>query len=265
MTLKFNHWVIASIIASSIHIGFAYLFFMAPPVTQGAKAEGVGGLEISISMVAAAIGAEPQKKVEAVQDQIMTPEPVTKPVEAKEVKVDPVVIPINKIKPVIKAPKKIVQKKKPPVKTKKITKKEANLVKKIQKPQQQVIAKKSQGTVRNAPKANRLDKLTKKGGGKVVGTAHPDYITTLRHWLEKHKTYPKSAKRRRQQGIVILSFSVTREGLIAKSKIIKSSGYEILDNETHAMLNRAQPLPKFPNNMQGEVLNLTLPVQFALK
>jgi protein TonB len=82
-------------------------------------------------------------------------------------------------------------------------------------------------------------------------------ISTL---LERHKRYPPDARNRREQGIVQLAFSLDRQGHVTQSHIVKSSGYEVLDNETLALLKRAEPFPPPP----GGAIELTVPIRFNL-
>jgi len=275
MILRLHHWGIAITGALLLHAGLAYAFFYAPNPEQGARAEGVGGLEVSISMVAAAAGASAQKEVLPVDEPelepevIPEPEPVTKPTPVKKVKVEPVVIPIQDPKPVITPPKKpIVTKKVQPKTTPKKIAKKIEKSKPVPKepPRKKQLGLQSLGaSSKSTLKANRSDIATQQGGGRIVAKVKPDYVTTLRRWLEKHKTYPKSAKRRRQQGMVILAFSITRAGQIPEYRIKKGSGFKSLDDETVAMLKRAQPLPSFPKDMKGDILKIALPIQFSLR
>jgi periplasmic protein TonB len=100
-------------------------------------------------------------------------------------------------------------------------------------------------------------------GGGTPG-ASPDYMARLRAWLEKHKRYPRSARLRRQEGTAMLSFVIDREGRVMEYSIRESSGHRILDEEVAAMIERAQPLPGFPDDLQRSRLELVVPVQFFL-
>lgn len=80
--------------------------------------------------------------------------------------------------------------------------------------------------------------------------------------LERYKRYPAEAQSRRQEGAPLLSFSMDRKGHILSAKIIKSSGYSVLDQETLALVRRAEPLPPPPDSVPGEPLTLTVPVDF---
>lgn len=101
-------------------------------------------------------------------------------------------------------------------------------------------------------------------GGGTPG-APADYFTALQAWLERHKEYPRQARLRRQEGTVLLSFTFDRAGRVLGHRIERSSGHAALDREVAAMLVRAQPLPPIPDAMTQARLEITVPVQFALR
>ena len=84
-------------------------------------------------------------------------------------------------------------------------------------------------------------------------------ISTL---LEQHKRYPPAARNRGEQGIVQLAFSLDRQGHVTASRIVKSSGYEILDNETLDLLKRIGSFPPPPPSESGV---LTVPIAFNIR
>lgn len=47
--------------------------------------------------------------------------------------------------------------------------------------------------------------------------------------------------------------------------IERSAGYALLDDETLALIDRAQPLPRPPAEIRGEVLKFVVPVEFFLR
>jgi len=101
------------------------------------------------------------------------------------------------------------------------------------------------------------------GGGRPGAAA--DYYTQLRAWLEKHKRYPRRAKLRNEQGVVLLRFVVTRTGEVSDFGIEKSSGFQVLDEAVREMIQRAQPLPMMPPEMHESRVELVVPVQFFLR
>ena len=85
----------------------------------------------------------------------------------------------------------------------------------------------------------------------------------MRH-LQQYKRYPSEAQSRGDQGVVLLGFSVDRNGHVLSRRIVHSSGHADLDDEVMAMIDRAQPLPPFPRSMPEEKLDLTVPIRFSL-
>jgi protein TonB len=93
----------------------------------------------------------------------------------------------------------------------------------------------------------------------------PSWQSLLLRRLQEFKNYPLQARRRREQGVVMLTFSVDRDGHVVSRHIVKGSGFSDLDAEVLALLERAQPLPAFPPSMTERELNLTVPIRFSLR
>ncbi len=80
----------------------------------------------------------------------------------------------------------------------------------------------------------------------------PTWRGLLMGRLEQAKRYPDLARYRHQQGIAYLRFTIDRDGKVLSARIEKSSGYDLLDQETLALIQRAQPLPKPPPDVPGD-------------
>lgn len=122
----------------------------------------------------------------------------------------------------------------------------------------------SSGQSDSAPVGKATD-LRNSTGGAAVSAPAPNYIARLRLWLERHKDYPKLARRKRMQGVVLLYFRVSRDGQILAQEIREESGHTLLDEAALDMLARAIPLPTFPKDMQGDYLDVVLPVEYSLR
>jgi protein TonB len=83
--------------------------------------------------------------------------------------------------------------------------------------------------------------------------------------LERNKSYPLAAREHGEKGVVELAFSIDREGHVLSSRIVKSSGYAALDQETIATVRRAQPFPVPPTGVDGEKFDFTVPVKFNIR
>jgi periplasmic protein TonB len=98
-----------------------------------------------------------------------------------------------------------------------------------------------------------------------TSNAVPTWKTHILALLERHKRYPESAQSRHQQGIAQVFFSLDRQGRVIDSRVVRSSGASVLDEEALALLRRAQPFPAPPRELPGERVDLTVPIRFNLK
>jgi len=65
----------------------------------------------------------------------------------------------------------------------------------------------------------------------------------VRNHLEAFKYYPASARRRGIEGEVDVSFFLTGGGLASRLKVLRGSGYAVLDRAALKTVARAQPFP----------------------
>ncbi|HVZ27796.1 MAG TPA: energy transducer TonB [Rhizomicrobium sp.] len=92
-----------------------------------------------------------------------------------------------------------------------------------------------------------------------ASNAVPSWETGLLMQLQQARRFPPGARRK---GVVLLRFTMDRDGNVLAAKIEKGSGDESLDREALAALQRAQPLPKPPAEITGNPLDLIVPVDF---
>lgn len=101
--------------------------------------------------------------------------------------------------------------------------------------------------------------------GIGAATVEADYLASVGDWLARHKQYPSAARRRGIEGTGTLRFRVARDGSVLWHRLDESAGSAILDREIEAMIERASPLPPFPPELEGDDLELTIPVRFQLE
>jgi protein TonB len=83
--------------------------------------------------------------------------------------------------------------------------------------------------------------------------------------IERHKGYPAAAQAGHATGIAQVTFAIDRQGRVVTSRIARSSGSTLLDQETIETLRRAQPFPPPPLNMPGETFEFTVPIRFKVR
>lgn len=104
----------------------------------------------------------------------------------------------------------------------------------------------------------------------VAGGGDPNvriqYVRELAAWLEQHKRYPNAARRRGQEGRVLLEFSMAQNGALEQYQIIHSTPYPLLNKAVEKMITMSNPLPAVPTSVMGDRqrITFTVPVSFTL-
>jgi periplasmic protein TonB len=116
--------------------------------------------------------------------------------------------------------------------------------------------------VQNSPPPAPVTAQRVKGGAPRV---EPSWQTSLMRQLQRFKRYPPAAQSRKEEGVVLLSFSLDRSGHVLAHSIARSSGHPDLDSEVMDMIMRADPLPPLPESMPQTRIDLTVPIRFSLR
>lgn len=304
MTIRRGHWLHAFGVAALLHFGLAAAVFWEWP-DPGAVAVGMGGIEVALGPAGGAAGgagtpqqeqpeappaeepaavpeaapavAEPPTEVAAVKPvEPVEPEPVEKaqpepepepvavtepepPPPEPEPPVDPPPEPVAVAEPIPEpAPAPVAESPQEP------TPRPAASADAPGPVATTAPDPGSEGTGTQGSRAQDIGSGDDSSGGGLAG-AQADYAAILQAWLERHKEYPRRAQRRRQEGTALLYFVMDREGHVLDYRIEESSGFGLLDREVKRMIERAQPLPRMPEEMQQARLELMVPVQFFLR
>lgn len=105
---------------------------------------------------------------------------------------------------------------------------------------------------------------TDKNEATAAGARTSWYAQVVSH-LAQHKHYPMRARRMRHEAVVTLSFVVTRDGSVRQAEITGPSKHRALNKAVQDMLERAKPLPVFPEDLPEEEISLSIPVAFKLR
>jgi protein TonB len=100
--------------------------------------------------------------------------------------------------------------------------------------------------------------------GSAVGAAAADWRAALAAWVQAHKDYPRSARLRGIEGVVVVRFTVARDGRVTSVEVEGSSGARVLDEAVRRLLEGAQ-LPPFPPAMAQPAQTEVMRVAFALQ
>ena len=95
--------------------------------------------------------------------------------------------------------------------------------------------------------------------------AVPSWHGAIVGHLERYKRYPRIARMRNQQGVPQVHITLDRQGRVLAVRLHKGSGFEALDEETLALVERASPLPAPPPEAAQDRMELVVPVQYFLR
>lgn len=101
------------------------------------------------------------------------------------------------------------------------------------------------------------------------GTGTVGASATVARWadkvvraIERCKRYPAEASARREEGLVLLSFTMDRQGSLGALHILNPSGSEILDRTALDIVKRCAPFPPPPEAVPGNSVPLSIPIRF---
>jgi len=167
-------------------------------------------------------------------------------------KVKPEKIKPQKIKPVIKKTQPVTRKK--IVKSVPVKIKEAVPTKKIvhQSVSKQAVLQVSQPVSPSAVVTDNTKEIEQQ------------YSLHLRDLIAREKKYPKKAKRKRQQGTVIITFTVYSDGHIQNISIKQSSGNQLLDKNAISTIRHISGKLPLPDKIDRQQWTFTLPLVYRL-
>lgn len=82
--------------------------------------------------------------------------------------------------------------------------------------------------------------------------------------LASHQRYPRIAQMRQWQGTTMLQLEFAADGRLLETRVLSSSGHDVLDQQALDMLRAARPLPPPPVALAGRPLVVHVPVVFRL-
>lgn len=264
----------SAIVVASVHAAIAASFYYrAPPEEVVEEAEGAFMLELAPLPVAAVADAAelPGPSAEVTQPQIIEKTPTEEVPEVTPPKEEPLPVapepelamPIQK--PVEESKEEKEEEEKP------LEKREVKEEKKEEEEPEVEEAKPQEAMVQQgAPPAPVATEAPKTAAHKQGTTDRPSedvmsWSKALMTHLGRHRRYPEAARKAGHQGSVQVHFTIDRAGQVLSARIVEASQSKHLDAEALDMLRRASPLPGLPDEIHGDVMELVIPIQFAIK
>ena len=91
------------------------------------------------------------------------------------------------------------------------------------------------------------------------------YTKSLSEMFARYKEYPRIAALRGWEGSVTMRLRVAPSGRLVGAEVLKSSGYDALDQQAIAMVSKAGALPVPPAGLNGVDFAVLVPIDFRLE
>jgi len=110
------------------------------------------------------------------------------------------------------------------------------------------------------PKGKNRERTTRQDSGFSARRLQ----SSLRHALAPYFHYPPLARRRGWEGVVKLGMHIDATGHLSQVRILRSSGYALLDQAARKSLRQVTVIPRggHPSGRRG--LDMVLPIQYRL-
>jgi len=90
------------------------------------------------------------------------------------------------------------------------------------------------------------------------------YYINLKRKIELVWEYPYLARASGLQGRLLMRFVINRDGSLAEAKVLRSSGFALLDQEAIRAVHDASPFPPLPARMETERLVINATFEYIL-
>lgn len=155
-----------------------------------------------------------------------------------------------------------------PIKTEAPPQPPTRLVKKKLKPKPDKVVAKTSDKVGKKMKQKAALASGRGSTGKTRSTdgaaSDASFKSEVLARLRSAKRYPDAARKKGMEGVAVLSFTISASGRVTSARIVKGSGYALLDQATLAMARNAQPFPAIPASFARSQMTFRVPVQFNI-
>ena len=91
------------------------------------------------------------------------------------------------------------------------------------------------------------------------------YLAALAASIDRRKYYPRTSRRRGEEGRVVVSFVIRKTGELTDLRVTESSGSRRLDEAALKTLRRISPFQPIPEALARDAWSITVPIAFHLK
>ena len=91
-----------------------------------------------------------------------------------------------------------------------------------------------------------------------------DYLDRLRRHIRRFMAYPQAAKKQKQQGEVVVTVLLRRDGTVLDARVAQSSGFPMLDDAAVKAVRDSSKVPPFPDQYPKAEGSIDLPFEFHI-
>ena len=95
-------------------------------------------------------------------------------------------------------------------------------------------------------------------------TKYYPYLVQIKEKIDERWSYPEDAFIRGERGTTVIEFSIIEKGSLANSRVIASSGHELLDTESLYAIRSSAPFAPFPVEFGLAKLNIVAKFRYTL-
>ncbi|WP_297970602.1 energy transducer TonB [uncultured Amaricoccus sp.] len=123
-------------------------------------------------------------------------------------------------------------------------------------------ASRAQTRARTTAPTAKVAAAPAKAAGASASLSPARWEARLMAHLERRKKYPAGARKRREEGTVLVRFAIDGGGNVLSAGLVRSSGFAELDQAVLALVRGASPVPAPPPGAPHEI---TAPVRFSIR
>jgi len=101
--------------------------------------------------------------------------------------------------------------------------------------------------------------------GSAAASQQDDYLAEVSAKINANKRYPRKARRRGEEGTVVVRVVIERDGRFSELEVATSSGSERLDGAALAALHKAAPFRPIPPSLGRSRWAIDVPIVFHLR
>ncbi len=91
------------------------------------------------------------------------------------------------------------------------------------------------------------------------------YLAALRRHIVAQKHYPRLARKLKQEGLVVISLTIEKDGSFSQIKLQHPSNYETLNQASLEAVARVKSHDPFPTSLEAQNIQVLVPMEYEME